>query len=67
MTKRITPKPDAPVPAEPWFVDLIRHAHSAAGARMHAGAHAEAATNVERDAWAKLAHCCADAPPEQWR
>jgi hypothetical protein len=64
MTKRTTPKPDAPVPAETWFIDLIRHAQIAAGARMHEQANAEVAVSVERDAWAELARCCAAAPSE---
>jgi hypothetical protein len=35
MIKRIAPKSDAPVPAEPWFVELLRFAHIAARARLH--------------------------------
>ena len=59
MSKRTAPKPDAPVPAEPWFVDLISFAHIAARARLHEGADVEVATEIERDAWAKLARYCA--------
>ena len=62
MTKRTAPKPDAPIPAESWFVDLIGYAHFAARTRAHANA--ELATEIERDAWAELARCCAAAPWE---
>jgi hypothetical protein len=64
MTKRTAPKPDAPIPAESWFVDLISYAHIAARARVHEGANAEVASEIERDAWANLARCCAAAPWE---
>jgi hypothetical protein len=59
MTKRTAPKPDAPVPAESWFVDLISFAHIAARARMDERADREVATEIERDAWAKLVRYCA--------
>ena len=62
MAKRITPKPDAPVPAEPWFVDLISVAHGAARARMHESGNGDEAIEIERDAWARLAHYCAATP-----
>ncbi len=59
MTKRTAPRPDAPVPAEPWFVDLISFARIAARARLHERANGEVATEIERDAWMKLARYCA--------
>jgi hypothetical protein len=58
MTKRTAPKPGAPIAAEPWFVELISHAHVAARLRMHDRPNAKAATKIERDAWAKLARYC---------
>jgi len=59
MTKRTAPKPDAPIPAEPWFVDLISFAHIAARARMRESTNGEVASEIERDAWARLALYCA--------
>jgi hypothetical protein len=59
MPKRIVPKPDTPVSAESWFVDLISFAHIAARARMHERANGEVAIELERDAWVKLARSCA--------
>jgi hypothetical protein len=64
MTKRTASKPDATVPAESWFVDLISYAHIAARARLREGVDTVAATEIECDAWAKLARCCAAAPWE---
>jgi len=64
MTKRIAPKPEAPIPAEAWFVDLINCAHIAARVRVHEGANAEVAIEIERDAWANLVRCCAASPWE---
>jgi hypothetical protein len=64
MTKRNTPKPDAPIPAESWFVDLINCAHIAARARTHKGVDTMVASEIECDAWAKLARCCTAAPWE---
>ena len=63
MSKRTAPKADAPIPAEAWFVDLINCAHIAARAWVQ-GANAEAAAEIERNAWANLARCCAAAPWE---
>jgi hypothetical protein len=63
MAKRTAPKPDAPIPAEAWFVDLINCAHIAARALVQ-GANAEVAAEIERVAWANLARCCAAAPWE---
>jgi hypothetical protein len=60
MTKR--PKPDAPIAAEPWFVDLINRAHTAAVARQRETA---VATKIEAEAWATLAHYCAGASSRQ--
>jgi hypothetical protein len=64
MTNRTAPQPDAPIPAESWFVDLISYARTAARARVHQGANHEVATEIERDAWANLARCCVAAPWE---
>ena len=64
MTKRTAPIADAPIAAETWFVDLITTAHVAARARMHQGASADVAIDIERSAWLNLARSCAAAPWE---
>jgi len=64
MSKRTAPKQDAPVSAESWFVDLISYTQFAARARVHEGANATVAIEIERDAWANLARCCTAAPWE---
>ena len=63
MTNRTAPQPEAPIPAESWFIDLISYARTAARARAREGANA-VATEIERDAWANLARCCVAAPWE---
>ena len=60
MTKR--PRPDAPIAAEPWFIDLISRAQVAAWARQRENA---VATKIEAEAWATLAHYCAWTQPGQ--
>jgi hypothetical protein len=64
MTNRRAPTPDALIPAEAWFVDLINCTHIAARARGRVSANVKLATKIERDAWANLARCCAAAPWE---
>jgi hypothetical protein len=62
MRNRATSKPDAAVPAESWFVNLISEAHIAFRRRRHASADTLVEIAVERAAWGKLARRCAAAP-----
>jgi hypothetical protein len=64
MSKRTAPKPDAPIPAEAWFVDLISQTHITARALTHKGVDTVMAAEIERNAWANLARCCVAAPWE---